>query len=106
MHYGSPPIMTALREDVCDGFVIGGGANRGRGDATVAATGDKPFFLELGGTGITATLSLHFASVLANARWPQVDCHRIYTHQMIKQPIGVENVRAKSGGFMVAGRRF
>ena len=24
MHYGSPPIMTALREEVCDGFVVGG----------------------------------------------------------------------------------
>ena len=23
MHYGSPPPMTALKEDVCDGFVIG-----------------------------------------------------------------------------------
>ena len=24
MHFGNPPIMTALREEVCDGFVIGG----------------------------------------------------------------------------------
>jgi len=95
MHYGSPPIMTALREDVCDGFVIGGGANRVKADATVAAAADKPFFLELVGTGITATFSLHFASVLTHARWPQVDCHRIYTHQMIKQPIVVENGSAK-----------
>ncbi len=95
MHYGSPPIMTALREDVCDGFVIGGGANRVKADATVAAQADKPFFLELVGTGITATFSLHFASVLANARWPQVDCHRIYTHQMIKPAIEVQNGSAK-----------
>ena len=91
MHYGSPPIMTALREDVCDGFVIGGGANRVKADATVAATADKPFFLELVGTGITATFSLHFASVLSHARWPQVDCHRIFTHQMIKPAIEVDN---------------
>jgi Enolase C-terminal domain-like len=95
MHYGSPPIMTALREDVCDGFVIGGGANRVKADATVAAMAEKPFFLELVGTGITATFSLHFASVLTHAQWPQVDCHRIYTHQMIKQPIEVENGTAK-----------
>ena len=32
MHYGSPPIMTALHEDVCDGFVIGGGASRVKAD--------------------------------------------------------------------------
>jgi L-alanine-DL-glutamate epimerase-like enolase superfamily enzyme len=91
MHYGVPPIMTALREDVCDGFVIGGGANRVKADATVAGQAGKPFFLELVGTGITATFSLHFASVLTHARWPQVDCHRIYTHQMIKPAIQVEN---------------
>jgi len=91
MHYGSPPVMTALHEDVCDGFVIGGGANRVKADATVSATADKPFFLELVGTGITATFSLHFASVLSHARWPQVDCHRIFTHQMIKPAIEVQN---------------
>ena len=91
MHFGVPPIMTALREDVCDGFVIGGGASRVKADATVAAAADKPFFLELVGTGITATFSLHFASVLENARWPQVDCHRIFTHQLIRPAIEVRN---------------
>jgi galactonate dehydratase len=95
MHYGSPPIMTTLREDVCDGFVIGGGAGRVKEQAAVAAAADKPFFLELVGTGITAMFSMHFGSVLANARWPQVDCHRIFTHQMIKPAIHVENGSAK-----------
>ena len=56
---------------------------------------DKPFFLELVGRGITTTFSLHFASVLSNATWPQVDCHRIYTHQMIKPAIVVQNGSAK-----------
>src|SRR5260370_42287870 len=60
MHYGSPPIMTALREDVCDGFVIGGRAHLVQAGATVAATADKPFFLGLVGTGNQANLSLHF----------------------------------------------
>jgi galactonate dehydratase len=91
MHYGSPPPMTALREDVCDGFVIGGGTNRLKADAAVAAMANKPFFLELVGTGITAMFSMHVASVLTHARWPQVDCHRIFTHQMIKPAIKVEN---------------
>jgi galactonate dehydratase len=91
MHYGSPPPLTALKEDVCDGFVIGGGANRVKTDAAVAAMSNKPFFLELVGTGITAMFSMHFASVLTHARWPQVDCHRIFTHEMIKPAIKVEN---------------
>lgn len=95
MHYGSPPIMTALEHDVCDGFVIGGGTSRVMNNGTVAATAEKPFFLELVGTGITATFSLHCAAVLANATWPQVDCHRIYTHHMVKPAIVVENGSAK-----------
>jgi L-alanine-DL-glutamate epimerase-like enolase superfamily enzyme len=91
MHYGSPPPMTALKEDVCDGFVIGGGANRVKADGAVAAMANKPFFLELVGTGITAAFSMHFGSVLSHARWPQVDCHRIFTHQMIRPGITVTN---------------
>jgi len=27
-----------------------------------------------------AMFSMHFASVLTKPRWPQVDCHRIFTH--------------------------
>src|SRR4051794_7632343 len=48
-HYGSPPIMTALKEDVCDGFVIGGGASSVMRQGVVSATAEKPFFLQLVG---------------------------------------------------------
>ena len=38
MHFGNPPVMTAVREGVCDGFVIGGGASQvmSQGDARSA----------------------------------------------------------------------
>ncbi len=91
MHFGSPPIMTALREEVCDGFVIGGGATRTIRDATVAAMADKTFWLQLVGTQITSTFSMHLAAVLSHARWPSVNCHQLYTEPMIKQPIKVQN---------------
>jgi L-alanine-DL-glutamate epimerase-like enolase superfamily enzyme len=91
MHYGSPPIMTALREEVCDVFVIGGGASRVLNDATVAAAANKPFWLQLVGTGITATFALHFGAVLSHARWPSVNCHQLYTHEMIRPAMRVEN---------------
>lgn len=91
MHYGSPPIMTALKEDVCDAFVIGGGAARVMDNATVAAAADKPFWLQMVGTGITATFALHFGAVLSHARWPSVNCHQLYQHQMIRPPVRVEN---------------
>ncbi len=91
MHYGSPPIMTALREDVCDAFVIGGGASRVMDNATVAAAADKPFWLQLVGTGITATHAMHYAAVLSHARVPSINCHQLYTHQMVRPAIKVEN---------------
>lgn len=91
MHFGSPPIMTALREDVCDGFVIGGGASRVMRDGIIAAAADKPFWLQLVGTAITSTFALHLGAVLSHARWPSVNCHQLYTHQMIRPAIKVEN---------------
>lgn len=90
-HYGSPPIMTALKEDVCDGFVIGGGASAVMRQGQVAATAEKPFFLQLVGTGITATWALHFGAVLTHARWPSVNCHQLYTHHVVTPAISVSN---------------
>lgn len=91
LHYGTPPIMTALKEDVCDGFVIGGGASNVLRQAQVCAEADKVFWLQLVGTGITATFALHLAAVLSHARWPSVNCHQLYTHQMVTPAIQVFN---------------
>ncbi len=90
-HFGEPPIMTALREDVCDGFVIPGGASRVQHDGTIAGMANKPFFLQQVGTGITATMSLHHAAVLSHARWPAVSCNTLYEHQLLTEPPAVEN---------------
>jgi L-alanine-DL-glutamate epimerase-like enolase superfamily enzyme len=90
-HFGSPPIMTALKEDVCDGFVIGGGATAVMRQGAISAAAEKPFFLQLVGTGITSTWSLHFGGVLTHARWPSVNCHQLFTHHMVKPTITVSN---------------
>jgi len=94
-HFGSPPIMTALKEDVCDGFVIGGGASGVMRQGLVSAAADKPFFLQLVGTGITATWALHFGAVLTHARWPSVNCHQLYTSHLVLPAISVFNGAAK-----------
>ncbi|MBK9168160.1 MAG: mandelate racemase/muconate lactonizing enzyme family protein [Bryobacterales bacterium] len=91
MHYGSPPIMTALREEVCDGFVIGGGASRVLNDGTIAGAANKPFWLQLVGTGITATWGMHLAAVLTHARWPAINCNHLFENELIKPAIKVEN---------------
>ena len=90
MHVGNPPLMTALKEDVCDGFVVHGGASQILHEAHIIAEANKVFWLQLVGTGITATWALHFAAVCSHARWPAVNCHNLYQNSLLKQPLRVE----------------
>jgi L-alanine-DL-glutamate epimerase-like enolase superfamily enzyme len=91
MHYGNPDAIVAIRERVCDGFVIGGGASRIMRRAHVAAMADMPFWLQLVGTGITAAWSLHFGAVTSHSTWPAVNCHQLYEHQLLKEPIKLKD---------------
>ena len=45
MHFGDPPVITAIREGVCDGFVIGGGASSVMSQGTLAEHAKMPFWL-------------------------------------------------------------
>ena len=91
MHYGDPPIMTALREEICDVLIIGYGAQNIVNQGAVAAMANMPFWLQYVGTGITAAYALHFVAVLTHASWPAVICHQLYVHPLIKPGIVVEN---------------
>ena len=89
MHFGSPPIMTALQEDVCDGFVIGGGASALLRQTTLAAAANKPFWLQLVGTGLTTAWTLHVGAVATHAQWPAVTCLHIWLDDLIEAPIAI-----------------
>ncbi len=91
MHYGTPPPRIALKEEVCDGFVVGGGARRVMEQGAVAAMADKRLWLQLVGTGLTAAFSLHFGGVLSHATWPAVNCHQLFTHTLLRTPIVVKD---------------
>lgn len=90
MHVGNPPLMTALQEDVCDGFVVCGGATQVIRESHIIAQANKVFWLQLVGTGITAAWALHFAAASSHARWPAVNCHNLYEHQLLCQPLAVQ----------------
>ena len=45
MHYGQPPILTTLTEDVADGFMVCAGASAVVKQAAVADAANKPFWL-------------------------------------------------------------
>ena len=83
MHYGSPPIMTALAEDVTDGFVLCAGASRLLRQAAICEEANKPFWLQLVGSGITTAWAAHMGAVLSQARWPAITCMNVWRHPLI-----------------------
>ena len=72
-----------------DGLIIGGGASRLLEQDAVLKAANKPFWLQLVGTGITATWAAHIAAVCSQARWPAITCMNIYESQLIKHEIEV-----------------
>ncbi len=89
-HYGSPDIMTALREGVCDGFVISGGAATVMKQGTVCAEFNKPFWLQLVGTGLTTAWTFQLGAVLTHAQWSAITCVNIYADDLIEERLVIE----------------
>lgn len=95
MHYGNPEPLAVFQEKACDGFVLGGSARTLMEANAACRLANLPFWLQLTGTGITAAWSLHFGGVLSQALWPAVNCHQLYTHTLLTEPIVVKNGKAK-----------
>ena len=91
MHFGSPPFVTAVREEVCDGFVIGGGKSMTMRQGQCAAEVSMPFWLQIVGNGLTTTWDAHIGSVLTHARWPAISCINMYSHHLLTEPVQVIN---------------
>ncbi len=94
MHFGNPPIDTVVKEECCDGFVIGGSAGICLRSFKVAAAFNMPGWLQLVGTGITTTWAMHLGAVCSHAVWPAITCMNMYVDQLISDPINV------SGGYV------
>jgi L-alanine-DL-glutamate epimerase-like enolase superfamily enzyme len=89
------PIVEHFREelvhaDCCDGFVCGGGPDARRQDA-LASSFNKPFWLQIVGTGITAAYAMHLGAVLSHAQLPYITCHELWKHDLLKKRLEVEN---------------
>ena len=88
------PIVEHFREEclhahACDGFVIGGGAAEVRRQAGLAAAFDRPFWLQLVGTGIIAAYAVHLGAVLSHAQLPCITCHELWKHDLLKKRLEV-----------------
>ena len=90
MHYGRPDPGLAIRKEIMDGFIIGGGASRVMRQGAASAAADLPFWLQIVGTGLTGIWSTHFGAVLSHATWPAVNCHQLFQHQLLTEPMKVK----------------
>ena len=89
IHFGSPPFPTAVREAVCDGFVISGGVPAVLRSGDLAGAFEKPFWLQLVGTGLVTALSAHLGAVLPFAQWPTITCLNNYTDDLLTEPLTI-----------------
>jgi L-alanine-DL-glutamate epimerase-like enolase superfamily enzyme len=89
LHFDDPPFRTAIREEMCDGFVVGGGVADVLRQGALAAAFEKPFWLQLVGVGLTTTLSVHLGAVLPFAQWPSVNCLNIYADDLLVEPLTI-----------------
>ena len=89
MHFGSPPYMTHVREEVCDGYVVCAGKSQVMRQGMLSAEAQMPFWLQLVGNGLTTTWAAHLGAVLTHATWPTITCMNLYSHQLLKKKINV-----------------
>jgi len=95
LHFGNPPFPSTVRDEVCDGFVIGGGVERVLREGQLSEAFEKPFWLQLVGTGLTTTLSLHLGAVLKFAQWPAVNCLNNYADDLLVEPLTIQGGYAR-----------
>ena len=94
LHFDAVPFPTAIRTEMCDGFVISGGVENVLRSGILASTHEKPFWLQLVGTGLTTALSLHLGAVLPLAQWPAISCLNNYADDLLVEPLTM------MGGYM------
>ena len=91
LHFGVPPILTVLREDVCDGFVIGGDTETVMRQGMLAAEANKPFWLQMVGSGIMTAFTVHLGAVLSHAQWPAITCHDLWMDDLLMERLDVQD---------------
>ena len=80
---------SVLHARCCDGFVIGGGPTEVRRRGVLAAEFNKPFWLQIVGSGITAAYALHVGAVLSHAQLPHITCHELWEHNLLSERLDV-----------------
>ncbi|NKB72075.1 MAG: enolase [Candidatus Latescibacteria bacterium] len=71
--------------------VYGGGLNKIRREAELAAAFNKPFWLQLVGAGLTTACAVHLGAVLSHAQLPSITCRGVWAHDLLQQSLTVQD---------------
>ena len=78
-----------LHAQCCDGFVISGGITEVQRRGALAAAFDKPFWLQMVGSGITTACAIQLGAILSHAQLPYITCHELWEHDLLAQRLEV-----------------
>ena len=93
IHFDDPPFAVQQGQEICDGFVVAGGVSSVLRQGLLAGAFNKPFWLQLVGTGLTTTLAAHLGAVLPSAHWPAVTCLNNYSDDLLAEPLTIQGGR-------------
>ena len=71
--------------------VYGGGLDKIRREADLAAAFNKPFWLQLVGAGPTTACAVHLGAVLSHAQLPSITCCKVWAHDLLQQPLTLQD---------------
>jgi L-alanine-DL-glutamate epimerase-like enolase superfamily enzyme len=95
IHFGSPHPMISLPSSAYDYYVVGGWAAGVIRCANIASAANKPFWMQMGFTGISAVFMVHLAATIPNASLGHVSLYMLLEHSLLAEPLVVKDGQAK-----------
>ena len=88
-HFGSPHPTVSLPSSAYDYYVLGGWAANIIRCANIASAANKPFWMQMGFTGISAVFMVHLAAAIPNASLAHVSLYMLLEHSLLAEPLVV-----------------
>ncbi|MYE88808.1 hypothetical protein F4X33_07435 [Candidatus Poribacteria bacterium] len=95
IHFGSPAPTISLPSPAYDYYVVGGWLAGILRCANIASAANKPFWLQMGFTGVSAVFMVHLAAALPNALLSHVSLYILLEHSLLAEPLIIKDGLAK-----------
>ena len=95
IHFGSSHPTISLSTDTYDYYVLGSWAPSIMRYANIISSANKPFWMQMGFTGISAVFMAHLAAAIPNASLAHVSLFRLLEHSLLAKPLQISKGKAK-----------